>query len=143
MSPDCCAWRCSPPSWCQIAADDMTTHALPLLSGMLASLGDMQTHNHPARLLATAAAAPLAQLLHCLFFVYDYVVSLKVYKAQISSMHFCCSYSLINFDEVVVNVVSFHTYCFYWAAVGLCRLLRLSAYSIYVHNVCLVRSLCT
>jgi len=53
--------------WCQIAADDTTTHALPLLAGMLASLGDMQTHNHPARLLATAAAAPLAQLLLCLF----------------------------------------------------------------------------
>jgi len=67
MSPDCCAWRCSPPSLCQIAADDTTTHSQPLLAGMLASLRDVQTHNHPARLLATAAAAPLAQLLLCLF----------------------------------------------------------------------------
>jgi len=34
-------------------------------------------------------------------------------------------------------------YCFYWATVGLCRLLRLSAFSVYMHNVFSVRSLCT
>ena len=49
-SADCCQWQCSPTavsSWCQIAADDRTTHSVSLLAGMLALLTDMQAH-HPA-----------------------------------------------------------------------------------------------